>query len=215
MSISKDFNDSTVGVGPQVNSFWRCRFTKSCTTYWKKWRGAATTWPPIWKLPSLIRLISAFIGSFIAMAVLGVVQRSSVYVGFVGIMYSMGATAVLVYAAPEAPFSQPRNVVFGHFFAALLAIGWRYAWPPTSQLNWLSGALSVSTSIFVMQITDTLHPPAGATALFISTSPDSIVELTAHSFLILAFPVLGGIAFMILIALVVNNFFLEYPITWT
>lgn len=35
---------------------------------------------------------------------------------------SMGATASLVYAAPAAPFSQPRSVVGGHMLSGAMGV---------------------------------------------------------------------------------------------
>ena len=35
---------------------------------------------------------------------------------------SFGATAVLIYGAPQAEFSQPRNLVGGHIISALIGI---------------------------------------------------------------------------------------------
>lgn len=208
MNVAQEFEQSTIRLPVSANSCF--------SLYWKKWLGLSTSWPPLWQMPSVQRLAIGFVGPFVAIGALGIIEKyGASSAGFVGIMYSMGATAVLIYAAPEAPFSQPRNVVFGHFFAALIAIGWRAAWPPTSSLNWLSGAFAVSTAIVVMQITNTLHPPAGATALFVATARDATVDATARSFFVLVFPVLAGIAFMLLVALIVDNLFLQYPVTWT
>ena len=39
------------------------------------------------------------------------------------VLGSFGATAVLVYGYPGAPFSQPKNVIFGHFISAACGIG--------------------------------------------------------------------------------------------
>ena len=33
---------------------------------------------------------------------------------------SFGATAVLIYGVPDAPFSKPRNVLFGHLLSAII-----------------------------------------------------------------------------------------------
>lgn len=40
------------------------------------------------------------------------------------------------------------------------------------ELEWLAGALAVSISAFVMVITKTVHPPAGATALVAVVTPE-------------------------------------------
>lgn len=99
---------------------------------------------------------------------------------------SFGATAVLLYATPEAPLSQPRNVIGGQTLSAivgavisqLFALNDRFtnslasgqdntiatsdSWP---SLVPLSGAFAVGVATLVMQLTGTVHPPGGATAL--------------------------------------------------
>ena len=84
---------------------------------------------------------------------------------------SFAATAVLVYGAPEAPLSQPRNVIGGHGLCAFvgvcvykLSIAWSFGF-------WLSAPLSVSISIMAMHLTKTLHPPGGATAMIVVGRP--------------------------------------------
>ena len=81
---------------------------------------------------------------------------------------SFGATAVLIYGAPKAPFSQPKNVFFGHLFSAI--IGVTIAWlfhelDLYADYYPVAIALAVAVAIVVMMITGTIHPPGGATAL--------------------------------------------------
>ncbi|GAA5979996.1 hypothetical protein JCM10908_001493 [Rhodotorula pacifica] len=99
---------------------------------------------------------------------------------------SFGATAVLLYATPEAPLSQPRNVILGQTLSAIIGavmselfsldgkfteglrsgedntIATGQSWP---SLVPVSGALSVGLATLGMQLTGTVHPPGGATAL--------------------------------------------------
>ncbi|GAA5965662.1 hypothetical protein JCM8115_005471 [Rhodotorula mucilaginosa] len=99
---------------------------------------------------------------------------------------SFGATAVLLYATPEAPLSQPRNVIGGQTLSAIVGavisqlfalndkftnslasgqdntIATADSWP---SLVPLSGAFAVGVATLVMQLTGTVHPPGGATAL--------------------------------------------------
>jgi len=77
------------------------------------------------------------------------------------IVPSMGASAVLLFAAPHAPFSQPWNVVAGHAFSAIIGVAcWR--WIPDYTV---AASASVGLAIGVMVITRSIHPPGGATAL--------------------------------------------------
>merc|ERR1711879_768933 len=75
---------------------------------------------------------------------------------------SMGATAVLVYAAPAVPFAQPRSVIGGHLISAFVGV-------TTSSLlgsqMWLAVPVATSAAIMGMMVTRTVHPPAGGTVL--------------------------------------------------
>jgi len=89
-----------------------------------------------------------------------------------------GASAVLVYGAIESPLAQPRALLGGHFIAALIGICITKLFSLLSseqrfdELRWLAGSLSTATAIVAMQITETTHPPAGASALLAAVSPE-------------------------------------------
>lgn len=81
---------------------------------------------------------------------------------------SFGATAVLIYGAPKAPFSQPKNVFFGHLFSAVIgvSIAWIFNVLGLYADHYpMAIALAVAAAIIVMMVTGTIHPPGGATAL--------------------------------------------------
>ena len=81
---------------------------------------------------------------------------------------SFGATAVLIYGAPKAPFSQPKNVFFGHLFSAIIGVSIACifdAFGLYADHYPVAIALAVSLAIIVMMVTGTIHPPGGATAL--------------------------------------------------
>ena len=67
---------------------------------------------------------------------------------------------------------------------------------------WLSSALAVSLSIVVMQVTKTLHPPGGATALIANIGSEKIKSL---GFGYIFSPVLSGVLILFMIAVIVNN----------
>ncbi len=81
---------------------------------------------------------------------------------------SFGATAVLIYGAPKAPFSQPKNVFFGHLFSAVIGVGVACIFDGLgiyADHYPIAIALAVALAIVVMMVTGTIHPPGGATAL--------------------------------------------------
>ena len=81
------------------------------------------------------------------------------------IIASIGATAFIVFAMPDSITAQSRNVIGGHIVG--LFCGFLFSLIPHSALLFsiLIYSLAVGTSIFVMVVTDTEHPPAAGTAL--------------------------------------------------
>jgi CBS domain-containing membrane protein len=104
-----------------------------------------------------------FIGAFIGIGLIGLFDAK--YLSphdNIFLIGSFGASAVLIYGIINSPFAQPRNLIGGHVISALIGVTMHKLIP--GEL-WLSCALSVSLSIVLMQVTKTLHPPGGATAL--------------------------------------------------
>lgn len=105
-----------------------------------------------------------------------------------------GASSVLLFGAPDSAFAQPRNLVWGHLIAstvglAIFALAGSGLWQM---------ALGVGAAIALMQLTRTVHPPAGADPLVIMLSGGA-------SFGFLLFPVLVGVLSLLLIAVVFNS----------
>ena len=67
---------------------------------------------------------------------------------------------------------------------------------------WLAAALAVSLAIVGMQITKTLHPPGGATALIAVIGSSQLKALGCWYVLV---PVLSGVVILLLVALLFNN----------
>lgn len=127
---------------------------------------------------------------------------------------SFGASAVLIYGAPQADFSQPRNIIGGHVLSALVAVLLLSVFSPLFSTELLC-ALSVSVSIMVMHFSRTMHPPGGATALIYVMGNDHIHALGwAYPFT----PIGAGALIMLLVALLVNNLSQNsqrhYPTYW-
>jgi CBS-domain-containing membrane protein len=112
---------------------------------------------------------------------------------------SFGASAVLLYGAMRSPLAQPRNVVGGHILSAFIGVT---AFRLFGAQPWLAAAVAVSTSIAMMHLTGTLHPPGGATALIAVFGGPSVHNL---GYLYVVTPVGVGVITLTLIALMVNN----------
>lgn len=126
-----------------------------------------------------------------------------------------GASAVLVFGAIESPLAQPRALVFGHFFSALIGvcITKLFSLMPDQarfeSLRWLAASLSTAIAIVVMQLTGTTHPPAGATALLPATSQ----EIWRLSWYYLPVVLLSSVMLLVC-ALLFNNLHRRYPVFW-
>lgn len=142
----------------------------------------------------------AFLGSFVGMGVIAYLQcgkfASQDYVFLIG---SFGASCVLVYGVIQSPLAQPRNLVGGHLISALVGVTVQKNIP---DILWLSAPLAVSLSIVLMQITKTLHPPGGATALIAVTGSPAIIKL---GYWYIITPVLVGALILLAAALIFNN----------
>ena len=69
----------------------------------------------------------------------------------------------LVYGVPDAPFSQPRNVIGGHTVSALCGVlCFKLLVPPFGLALALPAA--AASSIIAMMSARIFHPPAAATA---------------------------------------------------
>lgn len=123
---------------------------------------------------------------------------------------SFGASAVLVYGAVNSPLAQPRNLLGGHILSAIVGV---ISYKLCSGNILLCSAFAVATSILVMQLTLTLHPPGGATALIAVIGSNQIHEL---GFLYVLVPVTSGAFILLIIALIVNNIpkHRYYPESW-
>jgi hypothetical protein len=131
----------------------------------------------------------------------------------VGIVGSMGASAVLIYGAPDAPFSQTRNLIGGHLLAGVVGVAsWELFAVPLDDVT-LAAPLAVSISIMLMHATRTLHPPAGGTALIAVMGSQRMHDL---GFMWVLVPVFTSALLMLVVALVGNNLvsFRSYPKYW-
>ena len=77
------------------------------------------------------------------------------------IVPSMGASAVLLFAAPHVPFSQPWNVFGGHAISAVVGVA---CWQLIPDYT-IAASASVGLAIGAMYYARCIHPPGGATAL--------------------------------------------------
>jgi CBS-domain-containing membrane protein len=166
--------------------------------YFCKMTGDNTHCHPISK--PLIIILSG-LGAFLG---IGLVAYFTRVTNVILLMAPFGATCALAFGAPESPLAQPRNIVGGHIISALIGLLCLNLFGN----SWWSIALAVGLSISTMQVTKTLHPPAGADPI--------VVILTQPSWKFLFTPVLFGSLIITAVALIYNNLIKErrYPKYW-
>jgi CBS domain-containing membrane protein len=142
----------------------------------------------------------AFIGSFFGIGTIAYWQSNFLSVNdSLFLIGSFGASSVLVYGVIHSPLAQPRNLIGGHVISALIGVTVVKLVP---DVIWISAPLAVSLSIVFMQVTKTLHPPGGATALIAVTGSEEIKSL---GYLYVLSPVLTGSVVLLVTALIFNN----------
>ena len=142
----------------------------------------------------------AFIGSFIGIGVIAYLQTRALPISdVVFLIGSFGASSVLVYGVIQSPLAQPRNLIGGHLVSALVGVTVQKFAP---DIIYITAPLAVSLSIVFMQITKTLHPPGGATALIAVTGSEAIKNL---GYWYVIAPVLTGSLILLFVALIFNN----------
>lgn len=105
---------------------------------------------------------AATLGALLGIA--GVVALTHALLGrdaAVFVVPSLGATAVLVFAAPHSLFAQPWPVLAGNLLSALIGVACQRLLPDPT----LAAAAAVALAIAAMHAARCIHPPGGATAL--------------------------------------------------
>lgn len=142
----------------------------------------------------------SFVGSFVGIGLIAYLQSNTlISQDNVLLIGSFGASSVLIYGAIQSPLAQPRNLVGGHLLSACIGVTAQKLFPDTM---WIAAPLAVSLSIVLMQVTKTLHPPGGATALIAVIGSEKIKAL---GYWYLLSPVLSGVMILLFTALLFNN----------
>jgi CBS-domain-containing membrane protein len=143
----------------------------------------------------------AGVGGFLAITALSLLGS---ILGVILLLGSFGASCVLVFGYPEAPFAQPANVIGGHVICTLIGLALlHFCGAHAGSLG-----LAVGASIAAMMATGTVHPPAGSNPV--------IVFLAQPGWNFILFPVLTGVLVLVLIAFLYNNAVRKatYPHYW-
>ena len=148
--------------------------------------------------------IKALIAGFFSTITIGVLTVLT-YKTALGLFIagSFGSSMVLLFAFPESPFAQPKNVFFGHLITALAGVLFVNFIPLPIYINI---AVAVGVGIFFMIILDVVHPPAGGNPIMV------IIGSASYEYLIN--PIIFGCIIILLLAILINKFLLKrnYPL---
>lgn len=143
---------------------------------------------------------------------LGVMLISQTQLGLsesAGLVASMGASAVLLFAVPHGPLSQPWPVFGGHLVSAIVGV----ACAKAISNPVLAAAAAVALAIGAMAYTRSIHPPGGATALTAVSGGDAVHALGYQYVLT---PVMLNAITILVVAILFNYLFpwRRYPAVW-
>src|SRR4030067_370588 len=120
----------------------------------RSWLGVEIN--PVSHTERLISTVGGFLGIFFILItsgwVLGDRDATLLVVG------SMGASAVLLFAVPHGPLSQPWALIGGHTLSAFIGVACAMLVPDL----FLAAALAVGLATGTMHVLRCIHPPGGA-----------------------------------------------------
>ena len=177
-------------------------------TYLQKFRGGKRVPPKAPYYEVLWSAIGAFLG-IIAVYEIGHFEQFHIEDSLF-LVGSFGASAILIYGVPKSPYAQPRNLVLGHTLSAMVGVSCALL---LSESPAIASALAVSLALTIMHLTNSIHPPGGATALIAVIGSEQIHQM--YFWYVLS-PIFSGAVVMLVVALLVNNLspHRRYPEFW-
>ena len=140
---------------------------------------------------ALINALFSSLGAFVCIGFLAYLNSS--IEGAIWLIPPFGASMVLVMAVYDSPLAKPKNLILGHILSALSGVIIFYLLGNT----FISLGLGVALAVFVMMMTNTVHPPAGANPI--------IVILTGQSLSFVFLPVAVGAITIVVFAYLYNK----------
>jgi CBS domain-containing membrane protein len=162
-----------------------------------KFLGIAQT--PVSHAEKIVSALGGFVGIFCIFIISEWAVGSNAAAVLVA---SMGASAVLLFAVPHGPLSQPWSVFGGHIVSAIVGVSCAKFIPDVI----LAASVAVGAAIGLMYYLRCIHPPGGATAISAVIGGDAVHDL---GYLYVITPVLLNVLLILLVAIVFN-----YAFSW-
>jgi CBS-domain-containing membrane protein len=141
------------------------------------------------RLQHALESIIAGLGALLGLSFIGLIAQSA---HTMMIIAPFGATAVLLFSAPNSPFSHPWNVFGGYLISAIAgSIVLMY-----TDVGWLPIGIGLGVTIMLMHGFKVIHPPAGANFLIVTQG---------HLTLYLLEPLIIGLITLIIVAMSVQR----------
>ncbi len=144
--------------------------------------------------------LRACLGALVGLLATGLATRAAVGPGadWPLLIAPMGASAVLLFAAPASPLAQPWSIIGGNLTAALVGVTCaRWIGDP-----FIAAAAAASVAIGLMFALRCLHPPSGAVALT-AVLGGPAVHAQGYGFVLA--PVLLNSVIILSVAILFNN----------
>ncbi|MBN2815526.1 MAG: HPP family protein [Campylobacterales bacterium] len=125
------------------------------------------------------------LGAIIGLSFIGLLAQTT---QSMMIIAPFGATAVLLFALPHSPSSTPLSVVSSYAIAS--AVGLVFLFYGAG--DWLYIGIGFGITLFLLQIFEVVHPPAGAHYIVVTQG-----TLTLHALA----PLIVGLSILVIIAI--------------
>jgi CBS-domain-containing membrane protein len=135
-------------------------------------------------------ILFSMLGAALAIGLCGWLTEVS---GYAWQMAPFGASCVLAFGLPDSPLAQPRSIVGGHLISTAVGLLVLALFGD----SWIAAGIAVALALGLMQLSRSVHAPAGA---------DPLVVIASHAgpaFLLT--PVLAGALLIVLLAWAINN----------
>ena len=150
------------------------------------------------KLKGLTAIVSG-IAAAVVISILALLNEMS-GIG-IWIIFSFGATVLIIFVAHDADAAQPKNIFFGHLISVVVGI----AFNELFGFSFFSLGLAVGCAVTLMVYFKVVHPPAASNPL--------VAIFSDVSFDYILFPVIMGSIVIIVLSIIINRFILKknYP----
>ena len=150
---------------------------------------------------NLKKSIVSTIFSIITIGVLTLLTYKTEYGIF--LIASFGSSMVLLYGYPENPFSQPKNIFFGHLLTSVVGIIFLNLIPLPI---YITIPFAVGIGVGLMILLNVTHPPAGGNPIIVIMGSVSLEYLIT--------PVILGSLIILAFGIILNRLILKkkYPL---